>query len=488
MSTRLLEEALRRQEAKKETKNKVSLAKLLKNFLFKQQIDFLEDKSKLKAGFCTRRSGKSEMCAYLLIIEALNTPNCDVIYLGLTRSTAKRVMWSRKILKILQANNIEYIANKAELTITLVSTNSTITLGGADEDRDALNKLLGNAFKLVVIDEAQAFGVHLKSLIYDTLKPTVAETGGSIIMIGTPGDIPAGFFFDVTTGVETNHKWSVRSWSWENNPHVSKAIRAELEESIANNPLFPNTSEYQRNWLGRWVVEDNWRVYKWNPNNFIDIPKPKSHDWLYVLGVDIGWSDATAFVLWAFCPESPNLYLIKAEKYRFMDLAEVSTKIQLYQRNYKLVKSVIDSANRQGVETMKSRFSLHNVDAAEKSAKTAFIEVMNSDLVQGFIKLAAEDHSNCEDLLIEAYNLQWDREAFGRGKKVESAKQDNHLLDAALYGWRASKHYFGQAPQLSNRPVVGSIEYYEAEEVKQIAEAEKYYLRQQQRLLEDYEG
>ena len=486
MSSRLLTEALRRQEAKKAKNPKVSLSKLLRTFLFKQQLDFLADKANLKAAFCTRRSGKSEMCAYALIIEALETPNCDVIYLGLTRATAKRVMWSRKILKILQAHDIEYIANKAELTITLTATNSTITLGGADNDVDSLNKLLGNAFKLVVIDEAQSFGLHLKSLIYDTLKPTVAETEGTIIMIGTPGDIPAGFFYDVTTGIETTHKWAVKSWSWRNNPHVQKAIGTELKESIANNPLFTATSEYQRNWEGKWVVESNWQVYKWSPNNFLDTPKPKSTDWLYVLGVDLGWNDATAFVLWGFCPVSPNLYLITTEKQKFMDLADVAAKIQWFQQNYTVIKTVIDSANKQGVETMKSRFSLHNVDAAEKTAKVAFIEVMNSDLAQGFIKLAPEDYKSCEGLLSEAYNLQWDREAFGRGKKVENSRQDNHLLDAALYGWRVSKHYFGQVPIEAKRVSIGSQEYYDAEETKQIAEAENYYLRQQRLLEEDY--
>jgi hypothetical protein len=490
MGSRIIEEALRRQRATKEKKKEITVIEVLKSELFGKQTDFLNDKSKLKAGFCTRRAGKSEMCAYALIIQALSKPNCDVIYLGLTRATAKRVMWSRKLLKILQTHNIEYLANKAELTITLVATNSTISLGGADNDVDSLNKLLGNAFNLVIIDEAQSFGPHLKSLVYDTLKPTVAETEGTIILIGTPGDVPAGFFYDVTTGIEKTFKWTTKSWSWKDNPHVKKSIGKELSEAIANNPLFTQTSEYQRNWEGKWVIEDNWRVYKWTQINFSDQCKPISKDYVYVLGVDLGWNDATAFVLWGFCPESPNLYLIKTEKHKFMDLADVAAKVNEYQANYQIIKTVMDCANRQGVETMKTRFSLHNVDAAEKSAKVAFIETMNSDLAQGVIKLTIEHFAACESLLTEAYNLQWDREAWSRGKKVENSRQDNHLLDAALYSWRASKHYFGGSVIERKQIDLGSQEYYDSEEAKYLQEAEKRYLLQQRYLSgeEDYYG
>ena len=49
-----------------------------------------------------------------------------------------------------------------------------IYLVGADSNEDERQKLLGQKFVLVVIDEAQAFTIDLRQLVYGVLKPAVA--------------------------------------------------------------------------------------------------------------------------------------------------------------------------------------------------------------------------------------------------------------------------------------------------------------------------
>ena len=77
---------------------------------------------------------------------------------------------------------------------------NTIYLVGADSNEDERQKLLGQKFVLVVIDEAQAFGIDLRQLMYGVLKPAVADYRGTIILTGTPGNLIKGLFFDQRQG------------------------------------------------------------------------------------------------------------------------------------------------------------------------------------------------------------------------------------------------------------------------------------------------
>jgi len=88
-----------------------------------------------------------------------------------------------------------------------------IYLVGADSNEDERQKLLGQKFVLVVIDEAQAFGIDLRQLVYGVLKPAVADYRGTIILTGTPGNPIKGLFFDVTNGREAG--WSGHRWTRE---------------------------------------------------------------------------------------------------------------------------------------------------------------------------------------------------------------------------------------------------------------------------------
>ena len=68
--------------------------------VFWQQKNFIKDPAKLKALFCTRRSAKSFTAGLYLVHEALNNPGCNVLFIGLTRASAKAIIW-KDILRVL---------------------------------------------------------------------------------------------------------------------------------------------------------------------------------------------------------------------------------------------------------------------------------------------------------------------------------------------------------------------------------------------------
>jgi len=81
---------------------------------------------------------------------------------------------------------------------------------------------------LVVIDEAQAFGIDLRQLVYGVLKPAVADYRGTIVLTGTPGNLIKGLFFDVTNGREAG--WSGHRWTTYDNPYMAEQWAGEIAD------------------------------------------------------------------------------------------------------------------------------------------------------------------------------------------------------------------------------------------------------------------
>ncbi len=63
-----------------------------------QQRAFIEDPAKLKWALCTRRAAKSYSDGLALAKAALDRPDVSCLYIGLTRESAKRIMW-KDVLK-----------------------------------------------------------------------------------------------------------------------------------------------------------------------------------------------------------------------------------------------------------------------------------------------------------------------------------------------------------------------------------------------------
>ena len=183
-----------------------------------QQLEFIKDPSKLKAILATRRASKSYTAGLYLFQEALSNDGVSCLYLALTRQSAKNIMVKDVLSVINRKYKLNAVFNKTDLSYTLPN-GSVIYLLGIDSDEEEKEKLLGQKYKLVVVDEAASFKTDQKDLIYKVLKPAMADLQGTICMIGTPGNNIRTLFYNVTTGIEKG--WSVYKWKATDNPHVA---------------------------------------------------------------------------------------------------------------------------------------------------------------------------------------------------------------------------------------------------------------------------
>jgi len=323
-------------------------------------------------------------------------------------------------------------------------------MAGADADESEMLKFLGQKFRLVIIDESSMYtNIDLRELVYAILKPAVADYRGTIALIGTPSNFTNSLFFDITTGKEGG--WSTHSWTAYDNPHIAEQWKEEMDFLKLHQPGIESTPRFRQHYLGEWYVDLSALVYKYSAevNNAASLPL--DHVYHYVLGVDLGYEDATAFVLGAYSFYDPRLFIVSVFKESKMLLSDVAMKIQFYLDRYQVGTVVVDGAAKQAVEEMKQRYSLPLI-STEKTHKRDFIELMNTDLRTGKVVVLP----SCEALTEEWALLIWDDKQRKGGNWIEHAGCENHAADAALYMWRWSYNYVARPkpPELTTEGVV----------------------------------
>jgi phage terminase large subunit len=455
-------------------RNALKIVPYILDPLFPLQTDFILNPAKFKALFATRRFGKSYTAGLYLLKEALENPGVSCLYVALTRDSAKGIMW-KDILKVLNRRfklNLKF--NETLLTATLPN-GSVLYLMGADSSEDDKNKILGRKFKLAVIDEAASFTINMRELVYGILKPAMADLNGTICMIGTPSNFTRGLFYDITTGTEPG--WHLVEANTRENPYMADKWANEIAELTTKQPYIIETAMFKQMYLGQWFVDENKLVYKFNEtrNLYSKLPSLHKDGWTYTLGIDLGYEDDTAFVLCAYHANDPNLYVVDTYNKKHMSLDQVASKILEYtsQKDSAPCRIIVDGSAKQAVESMRVRTAIP-FEYADKQGKADFIEILNSDLVQGKVKIHS---SNAKDLIDEMMALVWKTD----GDKITLPKREhpvlpNHLCDAFLYNWRMCYHF--HATEAEVVVPVGSKAWYDKQS-QDIWEREREHLEKQ---------
>lgn len=455
---------------------------LLPNLLehaFDKQIEFIKHPAKQKALFCTRRSAKSFTAGLYLVYEALMNPGCNCLFIGLTRATAKAIIW-KDIFNIINTGfDLNASFNQTELTMTLPN-GSLIYVTGVDAEEAEMNKLLGRKWRLVCIDEASMYTVDLRNLVYGVLGPAMVDNAGITCLMGTASNFPRGLFYDITTKAE--HGWKLFEWTAHDNPYVAKGWADALDKIRDERPLYMETPQFKQWYLNQWVVDEEKLVYRFDTQrNLADkLPILPHKDWVVVLGVDTGWEDDSAFVLMAYHLNHPHLFVLKTFSKKKMTFDEVVFKIQEFMKDplWAPHRVIIDGANKQGVESMRQRSSIP-FEFADKQDKATFIELCNSDLIEGRIKILHTQENR--PLWDEMCSLVWQTD----GDRIKYPKKEhpalsNHRCDAFLYAWRCGWHYASR-PQ-ETKVAVGSREWY-------MQQSERIWEKERERLeKEDQQG
>lgn len=453
-----------REELLERIRREIRSRQPIKSTLFPQQLAAANDPAPRRALCTTRRAGKTTCVLSDFVDHGTKNPGHQMAYIALTRPSAETIAFP--ILKeINERFGLNAQFNESKLRMTL-GNGSRITLYGADR-KGWSSRLLGTKLAKAAIDEAAFFSVDLYELIDEVLDPALSDLRGQITMMSTPGPFLNGMFYDICHGNLPG--WSLHSWSALDNPHMEAAFRDRMDALIAADPGVVDTPSFRRMYKGEWVLDLDDLVYHYDDErNGVDEYDRKPND-RFVLGLDFGWHDYTAFSVMAWSDTRDHLVEVESYRRREMMVDEIASTVRMYQDLYPDLVVIGDPARKQAFEELRRRYGIP-VMKAFKSSKTDWIDMINSDFATGKIKIVRDQNA---DHIDEMQRLTWNKRP--DGGRLEFPGATNDACDAFLYGYRICSHYRGQVAE--PEPEKGSRAYWE----KQAGKMEKDLLEQMER-------
>ena len=157
------------------------------------------DDTRFKIVAAGRRTGKSRLAAWMLIVNALQADKGHVFYVAPTQGQARDIMW-QTLLEL--AHPIVTSSHINNLQIKLVN-GATISLKGADRPET----MRGVSLKFLVMDEY----ADMKPEVFEQiLRPALADQKGSALFIGTP--MGRNHFYDLYKYAELEDDESYAAW------------------------------------------------------------------------------------------------------------------------------------------------------------------------------------------------------------------------------------------------------------------------------------
>jgi hypothetical protein len=330
---------------------------------------------------------------------------------------------------------------------------ATLTFGFLDSEKDKY-RYASAEFQYIGFDELTQFPEAWYRFLLSRLRRL---EGMQIPIRARAASNPGGI----------GHDWVKRRFVDSHDPSISF-----VPATLADNPSIDRDAyERQLQLLdpmtraqlleGKWVRNDGGLVYNFSEEkNLCQV----HHRWkpdFTILGVDFGYTDATAIVILGWKSGSKDVYVLESVKERGLTPGDAAALIKTYDTEYEFSQMVADigGLGKGYAEEARQRFGLP-LQAAEKRNKRGYIDLMNGDFASGRLKIHGPRN---KDLIAELVELPWSED-----RKKEAEGFDNHLCDALLYAWRASRAHGEVEPEETVK--IGFAAQMEAEEERSIHE------------------
>ena len=181
------------------------------------------DPTRFKVVAAGRRTGKSRLAAYLLLVNALQTDRGNIFYVAPTQGQARDIMWNT-LLEVGQGLiESSHINN---LQIKLVN-GIMISLKGADRPET----MRGVSLKYLVLDEYADMKPDVWELI---LRPALADLKGCALFIGTP--MGRNHFYELYKQAELGADSDYKAWHYTSydNPILEKEEVDKAKKSMSS--------------------------------------------------------------------------------------------------------------------------------------------------------------------------------------------------------------------------------------------------------------
>ena len=352
------------------------------------------------------------MASIIRFLRALERgPPGDAVIVGVSRDTIQRNVLS-------EISNLAGVPRPTPKATSMSLCGRTIYLVGANDERSE-RRIRGSTFALAYVDETTL----LPPGVFKMLLSRLSVPGAQIFCTTNP-DSPFHWF---KTEFLDNPSLDLKRFSFrlDDNPSLTKDYTDALKR------------EYQGLWYSRYI-EGQWclaegTVYSMFDEGLHVINSPPGPAEYYVLGVDYGTTNPTAFALVAFSSKYyPNLW-VEDEYYwdsrkqgRQKTDTEYAEDLRAFIKG-RNVRTVYLDPSAASFKLELQRNGIPGIMDANNDVLNGISYVSNL-ISNGTLKVTRQ----CKKVIQELQTYRWDEGASRRG--VDKPIKDNdHILDALRY-------------------------------------------------------
>ena len=430
-------------EIYRQVKSKINYNKAAQLFKFKPHEKQQEIIDTIQEGnfsaitiTCGRRFGKTLVISDIGATEML-IPNASVLLITPTFSNAQTMY--TEIEKYVQSAGVKITSrNTKQLTFT-TEVNSTIYV----VTPKSISNALGKKFSLVIVDEGQDIE-DLISLWENYIQPAQADYGvdengyfvSKTIFIATARDKANDMYELIKRTYNPKYKGYVNfTYPTSSNPYIPKEyIESKRKE------LDPVT--FGREYEGKWSDIGGERVYytfdkERHVINPQDLPVFDNQS-QYLVGIDIGFADNTAFLLAAVQPLTGHIYVLAEYAESGRTISQHVSEFKAIEEKLTVEKVIrfIDPSAAQVANDFAVDYDYYCVPGSNDIQEG--IKSVNERFYKNELFISSE----CYQLIEEIEEMHWKE----NGKDVKRTKKHKHfdLALAALrylvYSWKVQNN------------------------------------------------
>lgn len=297
-------------------------------------------------------------------------------------------------------------------------------------DRGQADLMRGQKFRVVIVDECGAFDDDLlKYSLESVLLQTLIDYSGDLIISGTPGPIPKGYYYDLSgnPGLDSPVKGRLQThhWTYLDNPHVPH--EDVLEEALELYGATEQSPTFRREYQAIWCEDQDALIYRYRGERWAAVPGPGKT----VLALDFGGgergNDATTFTVWRQPHNNrPHVFCLEAIAKDEIEMPEIAGIAKNLREKWSVNKIVADEGalGHAMAKNLRNQYRLP-IEKAIKQDKKGRILSARGRLDAGTLHLC----EGAKPLADEWLSLCWDEE-----RQDHHPRQADDLSDSGLYG------------------------------------------------------
>lgn len=389
---------------------------------FSYQKDFLDTDARHRVVASGRQVGKSRMCAWLALHEAVTNAFTQVLITAPSLRQSS-MLFSTLVSEIEQSGLSDKEWGIERDTQTIIEFDNGSEIHCLPTGRNG-NKIRGFSADMIIVDEA----AFIEDSIYeDILEPMIWATTGRLVLASTPWG-KTGYFYQKFEGADYDEKWSKTHVQSYDNPIID-------DEDIEDYKEGKTQAQIKREVLGEFV-EDSAQFF---PTTIIKGCRPggapKKEGSKAYLGVDIAGEGDDRTVFYGV-DEYGNVFL-NDEVYEDMGVLEAANHIKTLDNTYDFDKIHVDrTAIGQGTIEALAQDPVLN-----RKYEGVYFTQQTKQTIYQRLKAALEDkalHLPQDNTLVEELErIGYEKQQSGRLKLFPrgSNEKDDHVDSLALAVW-----------------------------------------------------